>query len=92
MLALASDHDVPVAVIGAVAVVLAAGIPSLMAFFASRKNRQTLGTKNGNGSVIDMLERLITKQDHHNALDTARFKRLYNHLDIPFDNEEEVTA
>lgn len=86
---LATSTDVEVAWISGVAVIAAASITSLMAWMTSRRNKSTLGRRNGNGTVIEMLERMLLKQDRHNELDTKRFKRLYTHLDIPFDQEEE---
>lgn len=51
--------DIEVAAIGAVAVIGAAAIP---AWLNARKTKHVVGTPNGNGTVIDMLETSLVNQ------------------------------
>jgi len=56
--------DLEVAAIGAVAVIGAATIP---AWLNARKTKHVVGTPNGNGTVIDMLEASLENQGEFRA-------------------------
>ena len=113
MLAVADDTSLWVAGIGAVAVISAAAIPAWM---NARKTRHAIGTPNGQGTVVEMLEKALEGQgelraqvgavktqiefvssvqeqhaleDSHNQQQTEKhFRVVFNHLEIPYDDEE----
>ena len=74
----------------------------------ARKTKHVVGTPNGNGTVIDMLEtslvnqgqvkeqvaRIVTqldvvaaKQEAHTLEDHKRFRVVFDHLGIPYNEE-----
>jgi hypothetical protein len=101
MLGTSDAHDVWIAIISAIGIVLAATVPTIIGLQLKRGQREihqktddikdTVGQSNGAGNLTEIGEGLAEKlegvraeQDHHAALDEARFRTLHEHLNIPF--------
>lgn len=68
----AISDGVAIALVTAGGAVLVAAITGTFAFLTGRKTKQAIGTPNGQGTVVQMLEKVIRSQGAHDE----RFEQL----------------
>lgn len=87
--------DTDVALIGALAAVLVAGIGGVFTFINARSTKNAIGKPNGHGNVVEMTERILMelgrlheKVDEHEIKDERNFADIARRFDLLETTEE----
>lgn len=75
------EGEVLAALIVGGATVLAALVAGVLGIFESRKTRRTVGKANGQGTLVQMMEKVLINQGRHDERLISLEDRLSDHLE-----------